>query len=497
MQALGPVGLAGAIAAVGFAMAGVITKGAEFEQTLVGAAARFGDGIDKNSKQFERMSDLARRLGADTEFTASQAAGGLNFLAKAGFNAELSMRLLPGIVDLATASELDLARASDIATDALGAFGLATGTNEQIQKRFVKLSDQMAKTTRISNVNMEELFETIKKGGPAATAAGVPVETFLGFTAQLAGAGLKASDAGTALKNIFLQLVKVPVQKKLKGIGVAVLDSENKMRDFADIIDDIKTAFDDKGLSKAQGAGFLNEVFGLRGITGAATAIANGTAQFRGLRDSISNSVGETENLAEVLRDTRAGKIKEMQSAFESLQLSISAANNEGILALIEGVRDALRATDAFVQRNPGLTKFLGIMLAIGAAALVVAGVFAAVSAAVAFVAGSAAALVTLVAGVAIGIGKWIGELKPVQDFFDKIFSSSVFNFITGNLDAEAAASRAEIAGPQRRIGETIEERRERSTAEITIRDETGRAELEKTGRFAGIDMEFAPSGGF
>ena len=136
-----------ALAPVGFVLGDIIKTGAEFEQTLVNAGAKFPGMVTKGTAAFQKLSDAAREVGRTTEFTASQAAGGLNFLAMAGFNAEQAMSALPGLVDLATASQSDLARASDIATDTLGSFGLLAEDAAERARNLARVNDVLVKTT--------------------------------------------------------------------------------------------------------------------------------------------------------------------------------------------------------------------------------------------------------------------------------------------------------------------------------------------------------------
>jgi len=515
MSSLGVIGVAGALLAVKAAIGAVITKGAELEQTLVGAASRFPSQIRKGTEAFKELEAISRELGATTEFTATQAAGGLNFLAKAGFNAKQSMGLLPGLVDLATASELDLARASDIASDSIGAFGLRVNDAAQLQENFERVSDQMAKTTNIANTNMEELFETIQKGAAPATAAGVPMQDFLALTAQLASSGLKASVSGTALKNVFLKLADVKVQKKLKGMGVSVKDSAGEMRDFADIMDDFVGSTSD--LTKIERAGVLNELFGLRGITAVANVLQSGTGEFRRLRKEIEGSTGSTAELAARMRDTRQGQINTLKSAVESLTLTFSSANNEGIEVMIKGLTSLVRGVDSFVKEHPGVAKLLALFVALAVAGLVVAAVFAGVAAAVAFVSASVAALVAMAAVAAVAFSLWFAELKPVQDFFDGFFTmlfkgveiignlaSAVGGFVGGVFgdDEEAgteagAGVAAGVVSPQDRLAQSIEERREVNDATLTIKGNTDGAELEQKGTAGGLKIQMEPTGAF
>lgn len=495
-SAFGLAGMAGAMLLAQQAMGAVVTGGAEFEQMLVGAATRFPEQIERTSEAFRELDALARRTGATVEFTATEAAGALNFMARAGFDATQATKLLPSVVDLATASELDLARASDIATDALGAFGLGTEDATQLSKNFARVSDQMTVTTNRANVNMEQLFETVKEGAPAANAAGVSMENVLAFTAQLAGAGLKASSAGTALKNVFLQLAKADVQKKLKDMNVEVRNlATGEMNDLPDIIDDLQKALG--SLPKITQAGILDALFGKRGVTAMSIAVQKGTVGFREFRKELIRSEGETQRLAAIFRATRKGQIDAMNSSIESLSLTFSAANTGGISQMIKGITEATRAFDAFVQQHPQIAKIAGLLVVAAVAGLALAAIFGLVVAGLGLIGGSTAALIGLALGVAAVFGAWFFSLQPIQTFFINLLAtfqqlpSRLFDFFGSRAGAGVPAA----SDPNERLADSIEERRQTSTADLRIIAPPGTVELERKGNAPGIGLTLVETG--
>ena len=503
-SAFGVAGIAGVVAGAALALGAVVTKGADFEQALVGAGARFRDEFNqpiiKGTELFERLGKEARKVGAETEFTATQAAGGLEFLAKAGFSAQSSLKLLNPIVDLATASGLDLARAADIASDALGAFGKGDKDPTTLQRNFIDLSDKMAKTVNTANLGMEELFETIKKGAPSATAAGVPMETFLALTGQLSNAGLKASDAGTALKNVFLQIAKPSVQRDFARLGVSVKDlGTGEMRDFADILEDLQKSIGSE--SKITQAGILDQLFGKRGITAVSTILSTGIDRFRAYRDAVSDAAGTTRQMAAILRDTVRGELNTMSSAIEGLTLSLFAANAEGFSALIEGVTTAARAMQQFSDQNQELVGTTGKVLGVGVLALVIAGLTTLLALGL-----SAIGLPGLIAGaVTAAVAVIISQLDNIKKWFTDFFASNLFEkalrlaafALPGNftfMPGEAAPGSDtpfEFPNPPPRsegssFASSLQEIITKSENLLTIRDETGRAELDKRPVVAG-----------
>ncbi len=481
-KSLGPVlgvaGVAGALLAVKMALGAVITTGAEFEQTLVGAGARFEQPIRRATAAFKELSDLARKIGRTTEFTANQAAGGLNFMAKAGFSADQAIALLPGLVDLATASELDLARATDIASDSIGAFGLQTEDAAQLGLNFGRVSDQMAKTVNSTNTNMEQLFETVKKGAPAFIQTGQSMSTFLALTGRLAQSGLKASEAGTAIKNIGLKLADIGVQRSLRRMNVFVKDLDTgKARDFADVMDDLGEAL--SGKTKIERAGILNQLFGLRGVTGVSLLLGEGTTALRALRKELENSTGETGRLAAVMRDTLRGQIKELNSAVESLGLTFFSANQEGIEAFTEGLTGAVRSIEGLL--SPDISKaalnlgalataFLGVGLAIGA-----------IGAAITFIVGSPVAL----AGALIALG---------AGFVRSLVEGGAFGPIVRG-EAREVLPALDIITPEQRLQQLLEGGSTRNEIAMTIRGDRNLFDVEPFGNIPGFELDLEDTG--
>lgn len=322
MRRFGTVGLV-ALTLIAGGLADIIRTGAEFEQTIVNAAAKFPGEIKKGTEAFKQLEDAAKRTGATTEFTARETAQALNFLAMAGFDAQQAVAALPKVVDLATASQTDLATATDIATDSLGAFGLAVKDPIQLSKNLARITDVLAKTTVTANTDMVMLFETIKQGAPVATAAGASIETFATLAGTMANSGIKASVAGTTLKNVFTRLAKPPSEaaKALKKLRVETVDSNGNMRDSIDVLADIRKALKDKGTATRTAA--LNDIFGKRALAGASILVGTSTAKLKKYREELTNSTGAAADMAAMMRDTTLGRIKMLNSAFEGLKISL------------------------------------------------------------------------------------------------------------------------------------------------------------------------------
>jgi TP901 family phage tail tape measure protein len=116
--------------------------------------------------QIGNLSEFAKEMGATTQFSATEAAEAMNYLALAGYDAEKQIAALPTVLNLAAAGDMDLAYASDLVTDSMAALGLSMNQLENY-------SDQMAKTAQKSNTSVAQLGEAILVCGGQAKMAGM------------------------------------------------------------------------------------------------------------------------------------------------------------------------------------------------------------------------------------------------------------------------------------------------------------------------------------
>ena len=346
-QGLLVVGAGGAVAAAGFAKA--IQTSAVFEQQMarVGALSRATD------EEMSLLTNTAKRLGATTEFTATQAGQGLEFLSLAGFKAQDSVSVLPTILDTAAAGALDLGRASDIVTDSMSALGTAFQSkfNTPVEKA-TRLADIMALTQAKSNTNIEQLGEAIKFGGGALSGFGVPLTQIIAGMGKLADAGLKGSLGGTALTNMFNKLVK-PTGKvkgvmKLLGVNMEKLP----LQDMPKLVGVLSTALN-KLKDPNQKALIATELFGARGIR-AYNALANaGEKSLRQLTKALDESEGSAKKIADRQRATFMGQVKSFQSAVEGIMIEVGnffTQSEDQVLPAFKGLVSYLQQLGAAFQ---------------------------------------------------------------------------------------------------------------------------------------------------
>jgi len=318
----------------------------QFDESLTAASAKFGDlnlATEEGQATLKRLGETAREVGATTKFSATEAAQGLDFLAMAGFTAEQAMTALPQVVNLATVAQTDLATATDIASDSLGAFGLMTDDATQLQENFTRINDVMAKTMTSSNTNMTDLFETVKAGAPTFTAAGQSLESFAAMAGIMANSGVKGSTSGTSLRNVMLKLADPTSEaaKEMENLGVVTQDENGNFRDIIDILADFETGL--VGMGTAQKTAALSTIFGARSVTGINVLLQSGSEALRDYRTELEGASGAAQEMADIIGSSLSNQLKSLKSAAleKGFQLIERFAGDAsvGITKLTESIR--------------------------------------------------------------------------------------------------------------------------------------------------------------
>ena len=301
------------------------------------------------------LRDFAQEMGATTAFSATQSAEALNYMALAGYDAETSMSMLPNVLNLAAAGGMELARASDMITDASSALGLSLDETSE-------LVDKMAMASSKSNTSVAQLGDAILTvGGTAKNLAGGTTElsAALGI---LADNGIKGAEGGTALRNIILSL-SAPTDKaaaKMEELGVAAYDNEGNLRSLNDIFTDLNGAL--STMTQGEQTDVLNTLFNKVDLKSANALLANTGERFYELTGYIDEATGSAQAMADVQLDNLQGDITLFQSALEGAQIAISDSLTPTLREFVQFGSDAV-STLGTAFKEGGLT---GAMEALG-----------------------------------------------------------------------------------------------------------------------------------
>lgn len=348
-------GIGAAVAAVGAGMISfskdAIGAGSEFDKAMSQVAATMGVSID----EIQDLTDFAMDMGATTAFSANEAAQALNYMALAGYDAQTSMKMLPNVLSLAAAGGIDLARASDMITDAQSALGLTLPqTNE--------LVDKMAKASSKSNTSVEQLGDAILTvGGTAKNLKGGTTE-LASVLGVLADNGIKGAEGGTALRNIILAL-SAPTDtaaKKLDELGVSAYDADGNLRALPDIFDDLNGAM--AGMTQGEQTDVLNTIFNKVDLKSANALLGTTRERFDDLSSAIDNASGAAQQMADTQLDNLAGDVTLFKSALEGAKITLSNSLTPALRKFVQfGTKEVGKLDKAFQQGGiEGLADQLG-----------------------------------------------------------------------------------------------------------------------------------------
>jgi len=390
IQALGAAMFAvGTLAAAGVALA--VAKYAEFDAQMSSVQA----ATHETTENMALLRDAAIQAGASTVFSATEAAQAVEELAKAGVStADILGGGLKGALDLASAGQLDVAQAAEIAATAMTQFGLA-GTEVP------HIADLLAAGAGKAQGSVEDLSNALNQGGLVASQTGLSIEETTGALAAFASAGLTGSDAGTSFKSMLQRLTpqSKEAQRAMDELGISAYDSQGQFIGLEAFAGNLQTAL--KDLTPEARNSALAVIFGSDAVRGASVIYEQGA---KGIGDWI-DKVDDTGYAAETARlklDNLKGDIEKLGGAFETALIQTGSSANGVLRNLVQSVTFLV---DAFGSAPPQLlAASLGLGVLIASIGLVGGGILLALPKIVEFRA--ALALVGLSGRTAaVGIG--------------------------------------------------------------------------------------------
>ena len=328
--------------------------GMDFEAAMSEVGAISG----ATGEDLAKLEALAKEMGATTKFSASEAAEGLKYMAMAGWDTQQMLAGLPGVLNLAAASGESLGTVSDIVTDAMTAFGMEAA-------RAAEFADILAAASSNANTNVGMLGESFKYVAPVAGALGYEAKDVAIGLGLMANAGIKASQAGTAMRSMLTRLVK-PTKESgmaMDQLGISLTDSEGRMKSFAQIMDDMRGAF--QKLDPDQQAFYAAQIAGQEAMSGLLAIVNASEADYAKLSDAINNSAGAAQRMADEMQDNLKGRLTELKSAIEGVALQLYDHLQPALEKIVEVVQ---KLVAWFANLSPGVQQTIIIIAGLAAA---------------------------------------------------------------------------------------------------------------------------------
>lgn len=412
---------------VGIGAAAVNTaKG--FEDAMKAVSAR-GEITGENLQKLEKQ---ALDLGEQTAFSATAAAQGMAELAAQGFNTAGIMATMPGILDLAAAGGLSVARAAEIATAALHQFRIPAEKTGHV-------ADVIAKSANAGALSVEDFGLSLGYVGPVAETAGWSLEQTAAAITLMSNQGVKGERAGTALRGALQSLLNPSkeTQERLNALGITVRDASGQLLPLADIIEQFS--------KKSKDAGDAVAVFGLNASSGMQALINAGAPALRDLDKALQKADGSAKAAAETMQSGISGALERFSGSVETAAIKLGKVLAPHVIqaaGLLEKLADGVAAGIELFSRLPAPVQAVALgmagLVAAAGPVVVIAGTMVSnfTTLAVAFSGATAAAGALRIALLAL---PWVGVAAAVS-------SAAVAVWEWVNASRAAAEARKDLA---------------------------------------------------
>lgn len=338
------------------AAAAAVSVGNEFEAQMSRVQAISGATGD----ELEQLTDQAMELGAQTSFSASQAAEGMENLASAGFTVNEIMDAMPGLLDLAASSGADLATASSIAAAAVRGFGLEASDTTHV-------ADVFAEAAARTNAQVEGMGEAMKYIAPVANAMGQEIEMVAAAVGMMSDAGIMGSQAGTSLRGALSRLARPTdtMVEVMNEFGLSFYDASGNMLSLVGIVQQLEENLG--GLTMEQRNNALVTLFGQESLSGMLALMDRGSDELQAMTDAFKDVDGAASDMAEIMLDNTAGAIEEMSGSVETFAIRLQqvlAPTVQTIVGYITDFVNWLNSLDDSTLRI--ITTVAGVVAALG-----------------------------------------------------------------------------------------------------------------------------------
>jgi len=385
-------------------------------------------------KEMKSLGDYALKMGADTMFSAGEAAQAMLELSKGGMSAAtIKAGGLKAALDLAAAGDLDLATAAETTVKAMGMFGLGADQASSI-------AAALAGGANASTASVESLSLALAQVGPGATNAGLTLQDTVGVLASFANKGIMGSDAGTSLKTMLTRLVPTTdkAAKTMKALGLNFVDSKGNIDDITTVAQKLHDKLGP--LSQAQRTAALSAIFGSDATRAATVLMGEGAEGIQKYIDAASDQ-NAAQDMAKARTKGLAGQLEQLKGSLETIAIIVGQILIPPLTSLtkwLTGIANKFMGLDKGTQK--AIITFLGIAAVVGPLLILF---------------GKMAQGMAAVINVAKTFGKMPGGFKKFGEDVRKVLSKLDLKGGGGGLTAklkstlETALSNVKTLGPK------------------------------------------------
>ena len=317
--------------AIALGVGKAVSSFVEFDAAMSGVAANSG----ATGAELESLRQKAMQLGADTQFSATEAAKGIDELAKAGVrNADILNGGLKGALDLAAAGQIDVAQAAETTASALNQFGLEGG-------KAVHVADLLSNASSAAQGGVGDMAQALAQAGVAANATGLNIDETTTLLALFAKSGMIGSDAGTSLKTMLQRLIPQTdaAATAMEELGLHAYDAQGNFVGAEELIRQLSEGT--KDLSQETKMAALNTIFGSDAIRAASIAASAGADGYKAMNKEVTEAGGAARRAGE-LTDNLKGDIERLGGSLDTAFIQTGSAANGALRDLVKGLGSAV-----------------------------------------------------------------------------------------------------------------------------------------------------------
>ena len=312
-----------------------------------------------SGEEMDRLEKIAREMGKQTSFSAKEAANGLKYMALAGWDTNEMITGLEPILRAAEAGNMQLATASDLVTDSMGALG----------KEADELSgylDKISLTQNITNTSMEDLLKAMINVGGQAQTLGIPVSELASHLGIMANNGIKGAVSGNKLNSIITRMTAQtkPAVEAWEMLGVNVFDADGNFRGLTTVLSEARVKL--SGMNEETQAMILKQIVGTQNINAFKFLLEGTNGEVQKYTEALENSSGALNEMATTMKDNLQGRIEKMKSSLSESAIIMG----EKLMPIVEDiVRWINQLAEKFASLSPEMQDFIARSIVITAIA--------------------------------------------------------------------------------------------------------------------------------
>lgn len=259
-------------------------------------------------------------------------------------------KLLTDSLILAKTANMSQADATDTLVASLKQMGMKLTEGDV-------LLDKWIATSRSANVDLNTLATSFAIVAEAASNVGLSVDELNGLIATVAEVGItSAKETGNATRALISGYTTDSAVKELERFGIAVEDSDNRVREFSTVFGEIKSKFEKQLISADQ----LNQIAyaiggGNRRMAQVVSAIVN-LDKMNQVAAKSANAHAEAERALQLELDTVQARSTILGNSFQ--ELAQAMGTNGGILDSLSFLITLLTQVTTLLA---GVTKVVGV----------------------------------------------------------------------------------------------------------------------------------------